>query len=135
MQRTNRLAALLLAPGLVLICASFVVPIVRILVMAVADPELAEAMPRTTAMLRSWDGQGLPPELALVAIGEELAAALQERRIGRIAQRLNFDRTGMRSLMLRTARARTVSRDSLVAVDHRWAETETWRLLRSATGT
>ncbi|PZW44896.1 putative spermidine/putrescine transport system permease protein [Humitalea rosea] len=133
-RRHNRLAALLLAPLLLLLCGSFFIPVARILVTAVADPELSEALPRTAALLRGWDGQGPPPEPVFVAIGEELAAALRDRRIGRVAQRLNFEQSGMRSLLLRTARAGVTSRAALVALDARWGAPETWTLLRGAAG-
>jgi putative spermidine/putrescine transport system permease protein len=104
----------------------------------VADPELSDALPDTAALLRAWDGQGLPPDAAFAHLARELGMALEERRIGLVAQRLNFEEPGMRALLLRTARAAERLRDDprggLPALDPRWGETATWRLLKGAAG-
>lgn len=138
MNRTNRLAALLVAPLLLLILGSFLVPVGVTLLRAVQDREVAAALPETAAALRDWDGQGLPGEAAFAAVARELGAALEARRIGDVAQRLNFERTGSRTLLLRTARAAgrlgAPYRDTLPALDARWGETGTWRMLGRATG-
>jgi putative spermidine/putrescine transport system permease protein len=69
---------------------------------------------------------------------QEAGAALEERRIGALAQRLNFEQTGLRALLLRTARAqdRLVApfAESLPSLDERWSDPEVWRLLRRAGG-
>jgi len=132
------LAASLLAPLLLLVLGAFVLPVGVTLFMAIADREVPRALPRTTAVLAAWDGQGLPPEAAFAAIAQELAEALEERRIGEVSQRLNFERTGMRALLLRTARAgprlAAPYAQSLPALDPRWDEHDTWRVIRRAGG-
>jgi putative spermidine/putrescine transport system permease protein len=108
------------------------------LLTAVTDRELTETMPRTRAALAAWDGVGLPPEAAFAALARESAAALEERRMGALAQRLNFERSGLRALLLRTARAEgrlaAPFAESLPALDARWSDPEVWKLLRRATG-
>ncbi len=102
------------------------------------DPEVSRTLPNTRAELARWDGEGLPAEAAFSAIAHELAAALEEQRIGDVAGRLNFERGGFRGLLLRTARAggrlEAPYRDSLPALDPRWGAPETWRVLRHAGG-
>ena len=138
MGRRRLLAAALLAPLLLLIGGAFLLPVGITLATAVADRDVAETLPRTRAALAAWDGRNLPPEAAFAAIAGELAAALEERRIGEVSQRLNFERTGLRALLLRTARAAprlaAPYADSLPALDPRWAEPDTWRLIRRAGG-
>jgi putative spermidine/putrescine transport system permease protein len=138
MRRTNGLAALLIAPLLLFITFSFLLPVGFTLFTAVADREMAETLPRTRAALLHWDGAGLPGEAAFAALAQELATALEERRIGDLSQRLNFERTGMRGLLLRTARAgarlQAPHAQALPALDARWGETETWLLLQRAGG-
>lgn len=99
---------------------------------------MTQALPATRAELARWDGQGLPPEAAFAALARELGAALEEQRIGELASRLNFERGGMRGLLLRTARAQSRLQapfaQSLPALDARWGETETWHLLQRASG-
>lgn len=99
---------------------------------------MTRALPRTRAALMAWDGEGLPPEAAFAAIVQELATALEERRIGEVTQRLNFERTGLRALLLRTARAAprlaAPYAASLPALDAQWADPATWKLIRRAAG-
>lgn len=138
MRRTNWLAALLIAPLMLLILGSFLLPVGFALFTAVADREVAETLPRTRAILAAWDGQGLPPEAAFAAMAQELGQALEDRRIGDMAQRLNFERTGMRGLLLRTARAANrlsaPYATSMVTLDARWGAPETWLLVQRAGG-
>ncbi|QYU66989.1 ABC transporter permease [Leptolyngbya sp. 15MV] len=60
------------------------------------------------------------------------------RRLGDLAARLNFEQPGLRALLLRTARAAdrlaVPYAQSLPALDARWGEPDTWRLLRRAAG-
>jgi len=139
MVRPGRLASfLLVAPLLLLLVASFAVPVARMLWTAVADPELSDALPDTAAGLRAWNGDGLPPDRVFESLARELAAALEERRIGLVAQRLNFEQPGLRALLLRTARAgaslAAAPREGLLALDPRWGDPATWSLLRGASG-
>lgn len=138
MRRTNWLAALLIAPLMLLLAGSFLLPVGFALFTAAADREVAETLPRTRAALLAWDGAGLPPEAAFAAMARELGEALEERRIGDLAQRLNFERTGMRGLLLRTARAsgrlQAPYAQSLPALDARWGDAETWALVKRAGG-
>ncbi len=138
MRRTNWLAALLIAPLLILLAGSFLLPVGLTLFTAIADREVAETLPRTRAALAAWDGEGLPPEAAFAAMAAELGQALEDRRIGDVAQRLNFERTGMRGLLLRTARAagrlEAPYAQALPALDERWAQPETWAMVQRAGG-
>lgn len=138
MRGQRLLAAALLAPLLLLIAGAFLLPVGVTLFMAVADREVSSSLPRTRAALLAWDGQGLPPEAAFAAIAQELGAALEERRIGEVSQRLNFEQTGMRALLLRTARAAprlaAPYAASLPALDARWSDPQVWKLIQRAGG-
>lgn len=103
--RTNLLAAALVAPLLILVVASFVVPLFVTLETAVGNPEVRDTLPATTAALRAWDGRGLPDEDAYAAIAAELARAQEGQSIGQLSRRLNFEQPGLRALLLKTARA------------------------------
>jgi putative spermidine/putrescine transport system permease protein len=135
--RTNLLAAALIGPLLVLVVATFVVPLLITLYTAIGNPEVRDTLPRTTAALRSWDGEGLPPEAAYAAITAELAEAAQHQSIGPLARRLNFEQPGLRALLLNAARAKErlepPYQTSLVALDPRWGEPELWQLIRRNT--
>lgn len=137
--RTNLAAAALIAPLALLVLATFIVPLAVALHTAVANPEVRETLPRTSAVLAAWDGTGLPPEKAYAAIASELADAEERQAIGPLARRLNFEQTGLRALLLKTARARTglaaPYKDALIVLDSRWADAELWQLVRRNTST
>jgi putative spermidine/putrescine transport system permease protein len=132
--RGNGLAAALIAPLLILVVASFVVPLAVTLYTAIGNPEVRATLPRTAAALRSWNGDGLPAEEAFAAVASELAQAQEAQSIGQLSRRLNFEQLGMRALLLKTARANNELtapyKEALVALDPRWGEGDTWRLLK-----
>ncbi|MFO1281873.1 MAG: ABC transporter permease [Burkholderiales bacterium] len=132
--RANLAAAALIAPLALLVVATFIAPLAVALHTAIANPEVRETLPATTAALAAWDGEGLPPEEAYAAIAEELAQAQERQSIGPLARRLNFEQTGLRALLLKTARARAglsaPYKDALIALDPRWGDPALWRLLQ-----
>jgi putative spermidine/putrescine transport system permease protein len=134
--RRRLLAALLLAPALLLVCGALILPLLVDLATAVQDPELRQTLPQTAALLDRWDGVGLPDEGVFAMEAHELAEAEQAQTIGALAQRLNFQRAGLRALLLKTARAdlQPPYRAAMMTLDARWGEPETWQILRNAAG-
>lgn len=136
-RRHTARALLLVAPLLAFLLLTFLAPIGRMLYRAVEDPEFGAVLPRTAAILRAWDGSGPPPEAAFDALASEMPAAFEARTLAAVAQRLNHDVSGFRSLMLRTARrlpdaAGPSARDILTGLDARWGEPATWAAMRRA---
>jgi putative spermidine/putrescine transport system permease protein len=135
--RANLFAAALIGPLLILVVASFIAPLLVTLYTAVGNPEVRDTLPRTAAAARAWNGEGLPPEAAFAAIADELAQAHEGQAIGQLSRRLNFERPGMRALLLKTARAKpdltSPFKDALIALDERWGDPELWRLIRRNT--
>ncbi|HEY0419035.1 MAG TPA: ABC transporter permease, partial [Acetobacteraceae bacterium] len=127
---------LLLLPALALVVLLLLIPLVFNLSMAVRDPAMRAALPQTARLLRGWNGTSLPPEAVFAATARELKQAEAAQELGPLVQRLNFERTGLRSLVLRTARADLAPpyRDSMAALDRRWADPDLWRILRRASG-
>ena len=82
--RSNTLAAALIAPLLILVVASFIVPLAVTLYTAIGNPEVRDTLPRTTAALRAWNGDGLPAEDAFSALAAELALAQEGQSIGQL---------------------------------------------------
>lgn len=136
MTRVNLLAIALIGPLLILVLVSFVIPLLVTLYTAIGNPEVRDTLPGTAAVLRSWNGEGLPPEAAFAAIGSELAAAEERQSIGQLSRRLNFEQPGLRALLLKTARAKDLVapyRDALTALDPRWGDPDLWRMIRRNT--
>ena len=116
LSRNNLLAASLIAPLFVVVVASFIVPLVVTLWTAIGNPEVRETLPRTSAALAGWNGEGLPSEAAFEAVAAELAQAQEGQAIGQLSRRLNFEQAGLRTLLLKTARAKDEPRGALSRV-------------------
>lgn len=137
-ERAQKLRAFgLVAPLLLFLVLNFVLPLGGMLLRSVEDPELATALPRAAAALREWDGSGLPSDRLVTILGEELVTASQAGTLSTVANRLNYDINGFRTLLFRTVRQlgkRPASLEALVAIDNRWSAPATWAALRHASG-
>jgi putative spermidine/putrescine transport system permease protein len=147
-ERRNKLRAFaLVVPLLLFISVTFLAPIAFMMVRSFHDPLIADEMPRTTASLAQWDPaqQELPDADTFELAGREIADAFERKTLGRIATRLNYDRSGMRSLNMKTGRrlAKDLKKgempqdwkQTLVKIDKRWGDPDYWGTLRNAGGT
>jgi putative spermidine/putrescine transport system permease protein len=130
-------AAGLTAPLFLALVVSFIVPIAVLLYRSIDNPELLEVMPRTAAAMAAWDGDGLPAEAAFVALAHDLREARTARTLGIAAKRLNYDITGFRSLILKTARKLPKDepesyRGALISIDQLWGERPYWAAVQRA---
>lgn len=135
-ERGRSVAAwILILPSVAFIAFFFIVPIVAFLTQAVDNTDLTRALPRTTAALSAWDGDGLPADDAFAALAEDLNALPNVAAQAQLARRLNHNEPGYRQLVMRTA-ARLPAvpeetwRAALVGLDPQWGETTVWRVLR-----
>jgi putative spermidine/putrescine transport system permease protein len=139
-ERARRLrAAALTAPLLLFLLATFVGPIATLLMRSVADPDLAFVLPTVTRHIRAWDGRALPDEATFAALIDDVRAARAAGTLAPAATRLNYDVSGFRSLLFSTARQLPErldgpARGTLIAIDARWSELETWGAIARAAG-
>ncbi len=92
-------------------------------------------MPKTVESLREWDGTLLPDEPAYSALAEELKSLRKERKLGKVTLRLNYEKSGMRSLFNKTARkikkiVEGPFKARLIEIDKRWEDRETWVVIK-----
>ena len=132
-------AAALVLPLFVFLAACFVVPIGAMLARGVIDTDVARIMPTVTTALRSWDGSGLPPESAYTALATDIRAARAAGTLASAATRLNYDEPGFRTLLFTTGRQlpdelSTSARETLIGIDPKWGERDTWAAIRRAGG-
>jgi putative spermidine/putrescine transport system permease protein len=141
LRRSERLrkgqAALLVAPLFLFLLVFFLMPIAGMLVRSVANPELRTVMPQTAALIRDWDGEGLPDEQILASFAAELRDAYEARMLALAAKRLAYDLPGFRSLLLAAGRNLPEApegswRETLIGCDPRWGETATWAAIQRA---
>ncbi|TFH88730.1 ABC transporter permease [Billgrantia azerbaijanica] len=133
--RRSKLKALLLAsPLLAFLLIAFVMPIVDMLWRSVDNPEVSTHLSRTVQALQGWDGESLPEEPVFAALVADLREGKEARNLGLLSSRLNYEKSGMRSTISRTARRlRTVEppyREALIAVNDTWGELDTWKLIQ-----
>lgn len=126
-------AWLLIAPLLALVTAGLVVPLAGLLWRAVENEEAPAALTRTAEALSGWDGSGLPETAVFAALFADLKAASAESRLGGVARRMNYERAGMRQLLLATARLNPAPgedlRVALIAARAEWGEISLWRFI------
>ena len=132
-------AAGLVIPLFLFLLTTFITPILLLLYRAIENPELLEVMPRTVEAIQHWDGADLPDEAVFTALAADLRQARKDRTVGKAGKRLNYDITGFRSLMLKTARkvsrikTEPVSyRDAIIAIDKRWGNLRYWSAVKQA---
>ena len=130
-------AALLVAPLFLFLLVFFLMPIAGMLVRSVANPELRTVMPQTAALIRDWDGEGLPDEQMFASFAAELRDAYEARMLALAAKRLAYDLPGFRSLLLAAGRNLPEApegswRETLIGLDPRWGETATWAAIQRA---
>jgi putative spermidine/putrescine transport system permease protein len=132
-------AAGLVMPLFLFLMITFIIPIVLLLYRAIENPEILEVMPHTAAAIQSWDGADIPGEPVFAALAADLRQARKDRTVGKAGKRLNYDITGFRSLVLKTARK--VSRikteppsyrDAIIAIDARWGNQRYWSAVKQA---
>ncbi|MEX1108544.1 MAG: ABC transporter permease [Dongiaceae bacterium] len=142
LRQTERLRQLkavgLVAPLFLFIMLSFVTPIANMLFYSVNNPELVHTLARTAEALQGWDGEALPGESAFEALARDIQQAREEKTIGLIAKRLNYELPAIRSDIMATARAiEDVEtgpwRDVLIDIEGVWGELETWAVIKRAT--
>ena len=83
----------------------FVVPLGWLLSLAVREAEVPRAFPRTLGVLQPWQpGRALPAPL-WGAFAQDLVAAREAQTLADAARRLNYEVNGVRSTLMRAARA------------------------------
>lgn len=138
-ERRKKLRAMALTlPLLAFLVVFFLVPLASLLVRAVENPEVADALPRTGQALSAWDRQSPPPAAAYAAVLADLSAIQETSQVGVLARRLNSEVSGARSLIMGTYRALPpdsqslspeMAREALVAQDARWEELPYWQAI------
>jgi len=134
--RRKRIIAFgLVLPLLAFIMITFFVPILMMLFRSVDNPTVAGVLPETLAVLEHWNGEGTPGEEAYATIVIELVKAHKAKTVGRAASRLNFEMSGIRSVITKSARKlRKVKsgpyKAALIEIDGAWGERETWATIK-----
>ncbi len=129
----------LVAPLLLFIIVSFIIPIFTLLWQGVKNDTYAVAMPATTELMASWDGVSEPTEEMFAALVSDLMGAREDKSIGRVATRVNREVSGTRSMFTKSARkAKNLEapfRAALLDLDEDWGSIEVWGAMKIASQT
>ena len=124
-------------PLVAFVLVTFVIPLATMVVQSVHDPEVADAFPRTLALLADWEDSALPSPDVYEAMAAELVLSRENRSIGKVATRVNRIESGTRSVFAKTAR-RLESADTsdmpaaMIQIDRRWGDVSLWRAIAKA---
>ena len=137
--RVQKMRALaLIAPLLIFVLISFILPIGDMLFRSVENQIVEDTMPYTVEELKNWDGASdeLPPEPVFRDMYFDLFLATEMKRHTRLGSRFNYESSGMSSLFRQAGRKLTdagkAAQEALEKVDPVWGERETYFTLFNA---
>jgi putative spermidine/putrescine transport system permease protein len=141
LRRQKMRALMLIAPLLVFVLISFVLPIATMLFRSVENGIVAETLPLTVEALQDWDESTgeLPDEAVYAAFIEDMIAAVEAKQHTRLGTRLNYEETGMSSMFRRSGRSiRRLDlvedapfKDKLIDIHDGWGEVQTWKVIKT----
>ncbi|MDJ0626883.1 MAG: ABC transporter permease [Rhodobacter sp.] len=135
LQKTR--ALMLIAPLLIFVLISFIVPIAQMLWRSVENDIVSNTLPMTVPELAQWDASdgGLPPEPVFRAMYYDMFLAAEAKKHTRLGTRLNYEQTGISSLFRQSGRKLDdLGKDILKplrALDGDWAQAAPWFELMS----
>jgi len=137
-ERKNKIKAFLLVfPLLLFIIVTFVVPIGDMLLRSVDDSQVNEVYGKTFEEYIKWDKEKdkLPPEAVYKALFNDIAYG-DKIKIGRSITRMNYSKSGWKSLIKKTRREikkivkseefPTSYKDWLIEINEDWADPTFW---------
>lgn len=135
-------AFFLVAPLLVFLIFTFLVPIGDMLRRSFMDGDIASVWPKTVEITRTWDGEGEPPAALWPALAADIKASAAADTVAVAARRLNYAIDGGRTLVMKSARRlakiSAPPNDDWKALfaemDETWVKPETLTALRRASG-
>jgi putative spermidine/putrescine transport system permease protein len=136
--RVEKLRALaLIAPLLIFVLVSFIIPIGSMLFRSVENQIVGNTLPNTVARLNAWeaDDDALPPEPVFEAMYYDMFNAAEAKRHTRLGSRLNYEASGMSSLFRQSGRKLDdLGKDYLKdmrAINAGWGQAGPWYELMS----
>ena len=133
-ERKNKIRALLLvAPLLIFILFTFLVPIGDMLTRSVDDRYINTVFPNTFEEYKKWDKQDLPPEEVYKVMFFEIMDG-KGYSIGKASTRMNYSKSGWKSLLKQSKRKfkkikEGPYKEKMIATNKKWADPNYWKAL------
>ncbi len=140
--RLQKMRALaLIAPLLIFVLVSFIIPIGSMLFRSVENGMVEETLPLTVGELKNWDAESgeLPDEAVYAAFVADMVVAIANKRHTRLGTRLNYEKTGMSSLFRKSGRkikrldpaTDAPFKDKVIEIDEKFGDVETWAVIKT----
>ncbi|CUH48240.1 ABC transporter permease [Ruegeria atlantica] len=140
--RRRKLRALaLIAPLLLFVLLSFVIPIVSMLFRSVENGIVSQTLPLTVVELQNWDAESgeLPDEALYAAFAKDMVAAIDAKEHTKLGSRLNYEQTGMSSMFRQSGRkikrldpeADAPFKEKLIEIHDGWGDVNIWRVIKT----
>ncbi|MEZ8098415.1 MAG: ABC transporter permease [Amylibacter sp.] len=106
LRRQKIRALLLIAPLLFFVLLTFIAPIGDMLFRSVENNIVSDTLPRTVKVLSKWDSMSgqAPDEEVFEAFARDLKIAVKSKLHTKLGSRLNYEKTGISSLVRQTGR-------------------------------
>ena len=137
-ERKNKIRAfLLVAPLLLFIIVTFVVPILDMLLRSVDDSQINNVYSKTFEEYNKWDSENdeLPPEAVYKAIFNDIHYG-DKVQVGKALTRMNYSKSGWKSLIKKTRRAikkiiksgelPTSYKETMISIHEGWGDRLFW---------
>ena len=138
LRRDKIKSLLLVAPLMLFITLTFVIPIGDMLFRGIEDPIVSNYLPRTAEQLEQWDATSgeLPDENVFEALVLDIKEGAKDRVITRVGKRLNYEHPGMSSLFRKSQRRipkleEGPYKDAVIKLDKKWGNVTTWQLIKT----
>ena len=135
-RRARWRAFALVAPLLLFVLVTFAAPIAQMLVRSVHNDAFSANMPALGAWFAANDALGVPDETAFAALRDDLVAAREDRSIGTVGTRINYDFPGASSMFKGDSRAAgrwdPPYKDQFIEEDEDWGDPALWQAMRGA---
>ncbi|MDB6180652.1 ABC transporter permease [Paracoccus fistulariae] len=135
--RARRRAFLLVLPLLAFVLITFVVPIGQMLQRSFYNDGFSAHMPELSQWFADNPRGTEPDDAAWAALADDLTSAAEDRTIGIVGTRINYDVPGTRSLFTSTGRKAKRGleppyRETLLDLDDEWGDPRLWSAMREA---
>ncbi len=141
LRRQKLRALMLVAPLLLFVLFSFIVPIASMLFRSVENSIVQQTLPLTVEALQSWDEKSgeLPDEAVYDAFVRDMVVAVDNKTHTRLGSRLNYEETGMSSMFRRSGRKMGKLdpetdgpfKDQVIEIHEGWGEPQTWAVIKT----
>jgi len=133
-EKRNKIRAILLvAPLLLFILFTFLIPIGDMLLRSVDDSYINTVFPKTFKEYKKWDRQDLPSEELYKTMFFEVKES-EGYAIGKASTRMNYAKSGWKSLLKKSKRKfkkieEGPYKEQMIAIDKKWADMEYWKAI------